>query len=98
MTELKAGGLAMVLPSSHNNAIIHNDWVGATVLLIRFAPAHSVINDCPDLNDGRPFKHAIDTWLVTDGEIVGTTSPKYLMPLDGDFQHEDEREKGLIDG
>ncbi|MEQ9888858.1 hypothetical protein ABRP55_20255 [Pectobacterium zantedeschiae] len=99
MAELRVGGLAMVLPSNGLSSQIHNDWVGTVVRLVRFIPAGQGVSDCIELNDGRPFCHRVDTWLITDGEINGTTQPKYLMPIDGDdFTHEDEREKDLVNG
>lgn len=93
MGELKASGMAMVLPSSDPAAKIDNSWVGCSVRLIRFIPRFTSVTDCLDVNDGWPFMHTIDVWLVTDGEISGTTPPQYLMPIDGDDFSCDIQEK-----
>ncbi|WP_347299385.1 hypothetical protein [Clostridium perfringens] len=95
MGELRAGGIAMVLHSSDPHVMIHNSWVGCSVRLIRFIPRLTLITDCLDMNDGKPFMHKQDVWLITDGENSGTTPPKYLMPIDGedfscDFQAKKE--------
>lgn len=100
MSELRAGGLAIVLPCLSGECEIPSEWAGTCVKLIRFVKAGEGIFDCPEVNEGRPFKHSnFSVWVVENGSLRGTVTAKYLMPIDGeDFSHEDERQKELTNG
>lgn len=100
MSELRAGGLAIVLPCLSGECCIPSELVGTCVRLIRFVNAGEGIFDCPELNNGKPFRHEHHSvWVVEYYDLRGTVTSKYLLPIDGkDFSHEDERQKEIANG
>lgn len=105
MSELRAGGLAMIIGSNQQSDI------GKCVTTVELvAPRGSFKSPL-----GRPSINGSDylCWLVTGdvksemgkGSPIWTGNgwalfpPQYLMPIDGeDFSHEDERQKELTNG
>ena len=103
MSELKAGCHALIIGGFYRT----ND--GGSVLVEQFVP-----NGQPFFYKGQKYaepKPMGDAWLIS-GEIVvrdgdtgeakrlgfGLMPGKYLMPLDDDFSHEDERQKEFSHG
>lgn len=100
MSELRVGSSAIVLPCLTGECEIPSEWVGTCVKLIRFVKAGEGIFDCPEVNNGKPFKHEnLSVWVVETEDLRGTITSRYLLPIDGeDFSHEDERQKELTNG
>lgn len=107
MSELRAGGLALIIDS------VDLDEVGKCVTTISLIPAGGRFTS----PHGRQTNNCADfaAWFVTgdvnahlgDGVSIWHTArmgwslypPQYLIPIDGeDFSHEDERQKELTHG
>lgn len=99
MSELRAGGLAVII----NSRIPEN--IGVTVRLLKHL---GVVT-------GHTMSVAYDSWTIEaasnrklagyipDGSLIMwptvTCPSKWLMPIDGeDFSHEDKRQKELVNG
>ena len=101
MSELRAGGLAIIIGGS-------TETVGIVVTTIEFVPAGKSIR----IDSGKLLKNGgSNRWLIHSEEICvtlsdGTTQNDFsflpasmLLPIDGkDFSHEDERRRELIHG
>ena len=89
MSELKAGGLALVIQSTVP------EQVGKAVTLLQF------ISPGDFIHNGKKYfsKASSGTWLCEKPDALVTHYPWQLMPIDGDdFSHEDERRRELTHG
>ncbi|MBV4365896.1 hypothetical protein [Erwinia phyllosphaerae] len=89
MSELKAGGLALVIRSSKQ------ELIGRCVTLIE------LLSPGPFIYQGKRhiFKANGVGWLCDLEEYLVIFRPSQLMPIDGeDFSHEGERQKELTHG
>lgn len=89
MSELRAGGLALVVRCTDQNLI------GKVVTLIELLKPGSFKYD----GEQYFFKGDSAAWLCEIEDGIAVFRPSSLMPIDGDdFSHEDERKKELNHG